>query len=210
MKKQNSKQLSLFTKDKKRFFGGRLLYKKRKSRRPFSSKHSMHLVFRSRWARGKNSFLNRRNKVIIENIIHNTAKKYAVQVYQKAVVGNHLHLVVLCSNKLKYHAFVSVVSGRIASHIMGYLSYKDFKKNLSLDSRSFTAGGGIETNKKELSGIGQQFWDFRPFSRVLYWGKDFKKCCAYVRQNVLEALGFIDYKPRKNYYAKLISVPLTI
>ncbi|MBC7421426.1 MAG: hypothetical protein H7328_11930, partial [Bdellovibrio sp.] len=42
---------------------------------------------------------------------------------------------------------------------------------------------------------------FRPFSRVVNWGRDFKTCVSYLKQNFLEAFGFVKYKPRKNLYA---------
>jgi hypothetical protein len=42
-----------------------------------------------------------------------------------------------------------------------------------------------------------QFWDKRPFTRILEWGKDFNVISSYLLQNILEALGFIPYKPRK-------------
>jgi hypothetical protein len=54
----------------------------------------------------------------------------------------------------------------------------------------------------ETQGKGQRFWQFRPFSRVMSWGRDFKNGCKYVVQNTLEALGFIPYKPRRNHYAQ--------
>jgi REP element-mobilizing transposase RayT len=212
MKKTSTKQLSLFKKETRRFFGGQLLHNKRKSRRPFSRKHSMHIVLRSRWARGENSFLRARNKKAIENIIRNTARKYAVKLYQFAIVGNHLHLVVLCFNKEKYHAFISVISGLIASHVMHQLSFKNFAKYFAMDCCPKKTGGGpnLWALNEEPVGLDQQFWDFRPFSRILYWGKDFKFCCGYVKQNFLEAIGFIDYKPRTNPYAKWLRDPLPI
>ena len=48
------------------------------------------------------------------------------------------------------------------------------------------------------------FWQFRPFSRITNWGKDFKQCIGYLKQNFLEAFGFVNYKPRKNHYAAWI------
>jgi hypothetical protein len=35
-----------------------------------------------------------------------------------------------------------------------------------------------------------------------YWGRDYRTCLAYVKQNELEALGFVEYTPRKDRYAK--------
>ena len=47
-------------------------------------------------------------------------------------------------------------------------------------------------------------WQFRPFSRITNWGRDFKQCIGYLKQNILEAFGFVNYKPRKNHYAAWI------
>jgi hypothetical protein len=64
------------------------------------------------------------------------------------------------------------------------------------------AAGEGSTQAHETQGKGQRFWQFRPFSRVMRWGRDFKNGCKYVVQNTLEALGFIPYKPRRNHYAQ--------
>ncbi len=40
-------------------------------------------------------------------------------------------------------------------------------------------------------------WLYRPFSRVMEWGRDFKKACAYVLQNEFEGLGIIPHQPRR-------------
>jgi hypothetical protein len=77
-------------------------------------------------------------------------------------------------------------------------SFKVFKRLL------LSSVGGDPSMKLpgqvETQGKGQAFWQFRPWSRVLYWGRDYKACCDYVKQNVLEALGFVQYKPRKHRY----------
>jgi REP element-mobilizing transposase RayT len=39
-------------------------------------------------------------------------------------------------------------------------------------------------------------WLFRPFTRIVEWGRDFKRTCGYVEMNELEAWGYIPYQPR--------------
>ena len=39
-------------------------------------------------------------------------------------------------------------------------------------------------------------WEFRPFTRIIEWGRDFKSACAYVIKNQKEAWGIINYQPR--------------
>lgn len=36
-------------------------------------------------------------------------------------------------------------------------------------------------------------WDFRPFTRILEWGRDFKRACDYVFLNELEGAGAVAY-----------------
>ncbi len=77
-----------------------------------------------------------------------------------------------------------------------------------MDQQSFKVFA--DARKKVAPGDGsihqtpEGFWQFRPFSRITNWGKDFKQCIGYLKQNVLEAFGFVNYKPRKNYYAAWI------
>jgi hypothetical protein len=41
------------------------------------------------------------------------------------------------------------------------------------------------------------FWNKRPFTRIVEWGREFKSVSRYLLQNTLEAFGFIPYQPRK-------------
>lgn len=214
-------QQNLFQTSARRFFGGELLYNRRKSRRPFSTREPLHLVLRSSWGRGMNSFLQKRNKKAIEKIIQFAALKYGIRIYEKAIVGNHIHLLVRCKCKKSYHAFISVISGQIASHVMRYLSYKNFKKYFSNTSyannfqrSSKNAGGGQHQQRRykrqqiHKQSKGQQFWDFRPFSRIVTWGLDFRNCLRYVNKNMLEAEGYIPLQPRSisQIYQELLKV----
>ena len=204
------KQYSFF-KPHVKFHGGALLYKKRKSLRPLSSKDSIQFVLRSQWAMGSDSFLAHRNHKAIKQIINRFAKKFGVSIYQQAINSNHIHLLLRITNRTLYRAFIKAISGKIASHVMGNQSFKlfsdartttklrlqkTFKNNQNLKQLSQSGDGSIAD---ELSHC---FWQFRPFSRLVNWGKDFKKCTSYLKQNILEALGFIPYTVRKNYYAK--------
>ncbi len=216
------KQLPLFPNQTKKFFGGALLYKKRKSRRPLSKKDSIHLVLRSEWAMGTESFLAKRNHQAIKLILVRFSKRFGVKIYQQAITSNHIHLLLRITNRPLYKGFIKAISGQIASHTMGQQSFKVFKSART----NMTAGDGSTAlvNSRRIKGSGalgdkvantgvtvatihqtpEGFWQFRPFSRITNWGRDFKKCIGYLKQNVLEAFGFVNYKPRKNYYAAWI------
>lgn len=204
---KNTQQFNLFKKDL-RNHGGSLLHGKRKSVRPLSRNEPIHIVLRSSWAYSSNSFLLLKNKKDIERIIQRTAQKYLIRVYRQAIVSNHLHLIIKISNRKNYQTFIRVLSSLIASHVMKMQSFKIFQKLLAKEAR---ANAGDPPNRtqtqhqkalEELQGKGQAFWQFRPFTRVLYWGKDFKQSCQYLLKNTLEAMGFINYTERNTKYEK--------
>jgi len=196
---KKSKQLSFF-KPYTRFFGGQLLHGKRRRQRPLSTKEPIHIVLRSSWAKGPFSFLLVKNKKPIERLIASNAKSYGVKVYRQAIVGNHFHLIIQIPSRKAYNRFIRVLSSQVASHVMRSLSFKKFQQ-LIYDQNAGDPPSGAE----EIQGKGQAFWQFRPWTRVMRWGRDYQTCCRYLLQNTLEALGFTSYKPRKNIYAKWLS-----
>jgi putative transposase len=190
-------QYNLFKADV-RFFGGALLKGKRKSLRPLSTKDPIHVVMRSTWAKKEYSFLKPVHTKAIHKILGAMGKRFQVKIYQTAVQGNHIHLVIKIPHRIQYKAFIKAISGKIAQTVMKAPSFEAFLENLS---RNGTSGGD---GRKERDKI-KSFWELRPFTRVLLWGKDFKKCLKYLTQNTLEAIGFIQYKERKNYYARFVA-----
>lgn len=196
------KQLSYIPQPRsnQRFFGGSLLVGRRKGPRPINTKEAVHFVLRSQFGFGRRSFRNSRNIKTIERILEKASLKYRVKIYRKAIQSNHIHLVIKVATKESYRAFIAVISGRIASHIMDHMSFNKFLLNLALEEDfglvSRKPGEGVVKQHK-----GQAFWEFRPFSRLLYWGKDYNQTLAYLLKNTLEAIGFILYKKRSKNYA---------
>jgi len=156
-------------------FGGSLLKKSHaKNPRPISTKHSMHLTLRSSKARGEKSFLaNRKRSTLIESKVRSHAKKFGVQIYRYANVGNHIHLLVRATYRKGFISFLRAISGVIARIVLG-----------------------AERGRAKLKEAAQ-FWDQRPWTRILAWMKDFENVKKYVQQNFNEAMGFVPYKPRK-------------
>jgi REP element-mobilizing transposase RayT len=174
---KKSAQLSLFknySKSQSRIFGGSLLHGRRRRSRPLSTSEAIHLVLRSSWARGPTSFLLTKNKKFIQWLLASNAKKYGIKVYRCAIVSNHLHLVIRIRDRRSYRAFIRVFSGRVATQVMNSQSFQSFQRYLWVKFQS-------DTN--EIQGKGQAFWQFRPWSRILYWGRDFKQACRYVELN---------------------------
>ncbi|MBC7458243.1 MAG: transposase [Bdellovibrionaceae bacterium] len=187
-----SKQLSLIpTRINKRFFGGALLVGRRKTPRPINTKEALHFVLRSQFAHGKNSFRALKNNRGIASILKKASAKYGIRIYRQAIQSNHIHLVIRVPSRHAYKCFIAVVSGKIASLVMNFMSFKNFVKDLSIRG----TGEGYKAPHN-----GQAFWEYRPFSRLLYWGKDYKKALGYLLKNTLEAVGFIKYEPREKNY----------
>ena len=189
---KSSTQLSLIPQaSNRRVFGGSLLRGRRKTLRPLSRKEALHFVLRSHYGRGTNSFRSPRNLQAIDRILSKAAQKYGVRLYRRSIQSNHIHLILRIQNRLLYRSFISVISGRIAQHVMRGLSFKEFLRTLPSSGEGALAPHPIPAPQK-----GQAFWEYRPFHRILNWGRDFKIACGYVVQNTLEALGFVPYRPR--------------
>jgi hypothetical protein len=155
-----------------RLFGGNSLNKGNpKEKRPLSIKRTSHLVMRSLLARGPLSFLRFEGR--IQQIVNKQGKRFGVKVYRFANGGNHLHMVILPMSRRAFNAFIRAITGLIARLVLGVQ----------------------RGNPKGLL-----FWEKRPFTRIVEWGQDYKRVCKYLLQNTLEALGFIDYQPRRTRY----------
>jgi len=167
---KSAKQLGfgiLDSKSAKRFGGSLLKKSNAKVARPISTKKSMHLVMRSSAAKGALSLLKKDQDIY--NVIDRQAKRHGVKIYNYANGGNHLHLIIMPLSRKAFNGFIRSVSGIIARLVLG-------------------AQRGAA---KEL-----QFWDQRPFTRIIEWGRDFVRSSRYLLQNTLEAYGFVEYKPR--------------
>lgn len=190
MKQQHLFKPHLIT--NKKFFGGSLLYGRRKGTRPMSTDQALHLVLKSQWATANDRFTSRANKPAVEEILKIAANKYGIRIYQQAICGNHIHLLIRAKRRWLYRAFIAVVTGLIAQQVMRKQSYEVFMR---AKSKEF-AGEGVPKQEN-----GQAFWQHRPFSRIVNWGRDYQSCLKYLTRNTLEALGFIKYKKRRDYYA---------
>jgi hypothetical protein len=152
-------------------FGGSYLTSHPKEKRPLSLRKTSHLVMRSLLAKGPRSFLRYDEK--IRRIVFNQAKEFGIKIYRFANGGNHLHMVVLPRSRSAFNAFIRSISGLIARLVLKV--ERGSPKNL-------------------------QFWEKRPFTRIVEWGRDYKRVCSYLMQNTLEALGFVEYQPRKTRF----------
>jgi REP element-mobilizing transposase RayT len=165
----------IFGGDAKRFGGSLLKNSNAKTKRPLATKRSMHLVLRSSVAKGPKSFLRRSRAV--EAIINRQARIHSVRIYKLANAGNHLHLVVTPSSRIAYNRFIRSVAGLIARLV-----------------RNKQRGASKAINAIRAGKI--KFWDKRPFTRIVEWGREFRDVLGYLRKNTLEAMGFLSHAER--------------
>lgn len=150
---------------KSRPFGGELLRKARgRTARPLSTQKAMHLVLRSSQATGAWSF--HRFDKDIDYILKLAARRFGVKIYRFSNSGNHLHLIIKLGNRYAYSGFIRMISGAIALKVTGSSKVRRLKK---------------------------RFFDRRPFSRVIEWGRAFQIAKDYVELTYLEAIGALPY-----------------
>jgi len=155
-------------------FGGSLLKSSHaKTSRPLSSKQALHVVLRSEYARGTLSFLRRDRQ--IRDTLAKVALKHGVRIYRVANAGNHLHLLVRFTQRRGLQNFLRGACGLIARQ--------------TLDAQR-----GRARLKTEDNSLGRKtrFWSQRPFTRIVAWGRDFEGALSYLKQNTLEAFGFVE------------------
>jgi REP element-mobilizing transposase RayT len=139
--------------------GGVPSLQKRKTSRPFSPHAPVHLVLKSKRAKGAWSLLHRKNQARVNSMIYVYAHRFKVKVYRAANVGDHLHLLVKATERKHLADYLRVLAGRIAVTVSGAQKY--------------------------VKKIGR-FWDYLYWSRLVNWGRDFYNVRKYVSANELE------------------------
>lgn len=136
-------------------FGGSLLYKKRKSKRPLDFKRSTHLVLRLRPKLP--AFFNPRDRKF-RKLLFEVAAKYESQIYQLVLNHTHCHIVIKFSNRKSYVRFIRAVTSKLV---------KLFSEQ-------------IKIRLKDI-------FEWRPWTRMIQWGRDFTNIMNYMRKNETES-----------------------
>ena len=127
----------------------------------------MHVTLRSSRARGRWSLLQKSTARFIEALIAKAGRRWRVKVYERANVGNHLHLLVKAESRDGFANFLRVLGAQIATHVTG---------------------------ARRGKALGVRFWDLPAWSRLVEG--DFRSVRAYIVKNSLEALRLVPYAPR--------------
>lgn len=159
-------------------FGGTLLKGNPREKRPLSSKHSMHLVLRSSMAKGALRFNHPGRLKQLKKLLFEQAEKHGITIYELSINSNHIHLLLKIFSKEAYRAFIKSATGLIARKVL--------KRE-----RGLARSEGQQVNENK-----QRFWDHRPWTRLVAWGRSFHEAKFYVIRNRLEAIGYLDYLPR--------------
>jgi hypothetical protein len=171
------KQKSFFKADPKTFGGKQKSKGNPKEKRSISISKPIHLVLRSTHATYLWSFLHKNNRERVDEVFMKQAKLNGVKVYGYENVGNHLHANLLFPSRTAYRRFIRAISGLIPRIVMGC--------------------------ERGQASILDQFWDARPFTKILEWGRQFKGLKRYFLKNRLEAIGFTNQGARE--YLKIFS-----
>ena len=151
-----------FIQDYKKEFGGSLLVGKRKSKRPLSTKHPLHLILKS----SHKGLFNPKN-ISLDQLIRSQCKKFGIKLYDLAINWSHIHMLVKIQDREDYIRFIKSLTSLISMK--------------------------IQKVKPELKDI----FTLRPFTRIVSWGRDFKRALEYQVLNQLEAFGFIRREKKK-------------
>lgn len=156
------KQLKLgLGKQKLEFGGSKFRTYNPNAARPIAAKTPIHVVMRSPMAKGHLSLLFFDKE--ISKILNKHSKKLGIRIYDLANAGNHLHFICYLPRQSSSKVFIRSGTGLIA--------------RLAL---------GAERGR----GLGAKFWEGRPWTRILMWGKAYSAAKNYLGLNKIEALGF--------------------
>ncbi len=184
MSKSNleAKQLDLFKKPKlKKEHGGSHAIFRRRARRPLNLRQSHHITMKSHHAVGARSLF--RHKKLILLLMKKHSAKFQVKVYEYAIQGNHIHMLVKAQNREGLQNFFRVIAGHIAQRILQECPLKE-------------APGGAPTKPTGCQKNQRKFWSYLLYSRIVSWGRAFKIVARYIQRNTLELLQVIAYQPR--------------
>lgn len=135
------------------------------------------------------------HKQIVEKILRKASRRFRIRIYEKAICGNHLHLLVKGQSREDLQNFFRVLAGHIAQEILRKYPLQAFEK--------VPRGSALKKSlrRPRHPKNQQKFWSLLLYTRIVTWGRDYQGVKKYIVQNVHEALGLIEYKKRKSRFA---------
>lgn len=184
-----SKQLFFISKQKlKKEHGGSFSIGTRRAKRPLNLKLSHHVTLKSNHAVGARSLF--RYKKFILGLIKKNSLRFKVKVYEHAIQGNHIHLLLKAQTREGLQNFFRVIAGHSAQKILS-------EHPMKIEAGGASGPGDRPSNKAHGCEKNQRkFWSYLLYSRAVSWGKEFKTVTLYIHKNTMELLQIVAYKPR--------------
>ena len=174
---QMQRQQSFFPKQSQEH-GGALSVKTRRSRRPLATRKALHVTLKSDLATGQRSL--KQHKQRIQDLAAKWGKRFGVKTYRFAVCATHLHFLIKGTTREGLQNFFRVFAGHLAQYLLNLAPIKPYEER--------PLRGCAKNHRK--------FWSVLTYSRVVTWGREFKRVAIYISKNQLEALHVIAYEAR--------------
>ncbi|MBN1115544.1 MAG: transposase, partial [Oligoflexia bacterium] len=137
-------------------------------------------TLRSSMAKGSRNFLSKGTLEKIRNTINRQAELFNIKLYNFSINSNHIHLLMKLQYRDSYGKFIRGLTGTIARIALG-----------------------AKKGNARINELVKKFWDTRPYSKIVQWGRHYFNTFYYVFENSLEAGGFIKYRERNQKPGKL-------
>jgi len=174
------KQLDLFLQNKKvlkAYFGGSGLKSHPKVARPISTKDLMHVVLKSKQAKGPSSFLRIEREII--SLAQRLGVRLNVKLSDIVVMSNHIHIALRVRQRRAFNGCLRALSGLVVRKLL--------KNEGSVPSER----GSLINSPSMWDGTINSFFSGRPSSRIVASGrKSWIAIARYFELNRLEKLGF--------------------
>ncbi len=146
-------QMSFFNMKSEWRFGGTLLKAKRKSRRPLSTKHAIHVVLSAKTILRRGTLL--KHQGLVRSELTKAAKRWGIRIYKYAIEKGHIHLLVRIPTRAAYKNFIQRATGAIALKlkIKDLWDLRPFTRIVNWGKDFKQVGAYIEMNFLEAEGF---------------------------------------------------------
>ena len=168
------KNLEFYLKNKNCYGGILRNYRAKRDARRLSNRRFHHLTFKLNREVHPTSLRTPKTYSICKHVIRKYAKRFKIRIASHSIQNDHIHLLVRSDKKSNYQSFFRVVAGQIAQRVTDTFHCVKFKQN---------------------------FWRYRPFTRIVRNSRAYYTTKAYIRMNELEGRGVIPYQKSRLRYS---------
>lgn len=145
-----------FIKDYKKEFGGSRLEGRRKSRRPLSTRHPIHVVLKST----KHKVLHPSNGQL-KQLLHRECERFQIRVYDFAINWSHIHILIKIPHREAYVSFVRSFCAQVirllsmggANKLIGLFDLRPYTKIITWGRQFKNAYDYQKLNQLESYGL---------------------------------------------------------